>query len=217
MSDIQNPAPVPPESSTNPSHLPEASISAPADGPSKDALIKVSVAILKLRTCFSMFGSALEEFSLALAELAKLVPNPAPDTTSPPSPDACTTKNSLAPSAPGPCIPRPSSTPTENPSPSTGTAHHAKPTASTNAGKLFPKACRRRQAERIADLVGCDVADLRDAQYKPSEYYSPKVYVVGDDYFAASDKAPLYHVGEPWEALSNFRGETVWRSKMSKS
>lgn len=71
---------------------------------------------------------------------------------------------------------------------------------------------RRTQAEKIADLFGSDIADIREGRYQ--KYESPKVYVVGDNYYAASETKPRHNVGQPWQALKNFRDETIWESKV---
>jgi hypothetical protein len=76
---------------------------------------------------------------------------------------------------------------------------------------------KRSAAEKIADALGMDVADVREGHYQPAKYRRPSVYVVGDDYYAASDCAPNYCVGQPWERVESWRGDGVWCSKMEET
>jgi hypothetical protein len=76
---------------------------------------------------------------------------------------------------------------------------------------------KRSAAEKIADALGMDIADVRDGRYQPSKYPKPAVYVVGDDYYAVSDSAPRYCVGQPWERVSSWRGDDVWCSKIEET
>lgn len=75
---------------------------------------------------------------------------------------------------------------------------------------------RRTAVEKIADLTEADVGEIRDAQYKPGTLARPSVYVVGDDYYAASPNKPRHQVGQDWQRLETWRGDVVWCSKMTE-
>jgi len=75
----------------------------------------------------------------------------------------------------------------------------------------------RSPAERIADLTGSDLAEVKEGRYQPAKYSRPSVFVVGEDYYAAGDAMPKHQVGQPWKAQKTWRGDTVWESKMEDS
>jgi hypothetical protein len=68
--------------------------------------------------------------------------------------------------------------------------------------------------EKIGDLTGLEVGEVRDNSYKPCTFSRPSIYTVGDDYYAACDIKPKHHVGKEWELRKTFRGHNVWVSKM---
>lgn len=70
-------------------------------------------------------------------------------------------------------------------------------------------------AEKIADLLGADVSEVIAGKYCPFKYHSPAIYVVGDDYYAASESKPKYQVGQPWTLRKTWRGDSVWESLCS--
>ena len=84
-------------------------------------------------------------------------------------------------------------------------------------GKVAGMKTKRSAAEKIADALGLDIEEVREGLYHPSKYHKPSVYVVGDDYYAASVCAPTYCVGQPWERVFSWRGDDVWCSKMKET
>lgn len=70
-------------------------------------------------------------------------------------------------------------------------------------------------AEKIADLLGADIDEVKDWQYKPGTFASPSVYIVGDDYYAASRNKPRHQVGQGWTLRKTWRGDSVWESLCS--
>lgn len=129
--------PVPPLSFTKKDLPPEVSTSPSDDGRSRrEAVASLTKCTLKLQVTFSMLGSLLGEFSLALAALTKALPPDAMESTFLPLPDVSTLKSNLAPNASAPFMPPSSFTPTESELRSTGVVSDAKPTDS-KAGDVY--------------------------------------------------------------------------------
>jgi hypothetical protein len=72
---------------------------------------------------------------------------------------------------------------------------------------------RRSQAEKVADYLGSDIADVRAHRYQPSRYHSPQLFAFSCGYYCASDAPPRYPLGE-WQAAKNFRGESIYFIKL---
>lgn len=78
------------------------------------------------------------------------------------------------------------------------------------------KGPRRTAPEIIGFHFSMDIRDVTDGRYQPSRYYTPSVYVVGDDYYAApaDNRMPRHEVGQPWEFVASYYGRSIYRSKM---
>jgi len=76
------------------------------------------------------------------------------------------------------------------------------------------KTTKRSAAEKIADLTGCEIQEVREGRYNAGKLNSPSVFVVGEDYFAACESMPKHKVGQPWQRKTTFRGDVVWESLM---
>jgi len=76
---------------------------------------------------------------------------------------------------------------------------------------------RRTAAEIIAVHFCSDITDIRDGLY---QRYRPSVYVVGNDYYCApavGQKPPREAPGEPWRALAEYYGRTIYVSDVTRS
>lgn len=74
---------------------------------------------------------------------------------------------------------------------------------------------KRTAAEKVGDLTGCDIAEVREGRYRPGNLSNSSVFVVGEDYYAAHPTCPKHDVGQPWVKNETFRGDVVWVSKMA--
>lgn len=80
---------------------------------------------------------------------------------------------------------------------------------------LYDQVLGRSPAERIADLVGGCVEEIRASRYQG--LVGPYVFVVDGDYFSAGVNCPKHRVGQPWVKRQTWRGDIVWMSEMEVS
>jgi hypothetical protein len=74
---------------------------------------------------------------------------------------------------------------------------------------------RKSAAEKIADLIGFCIKDVKECVYQPCKYYKPKVYSIGNYYFCATDHLPAYSDFYNWEKKTTFRGDFVWQCNIN--
>jgi len=75
---------------------------------------------------------------------------------------------------------------------------------------------RHTAAERIAFLIGYDLAEMSDYRYQ-STRYTVAVYAIGDSYYCAPGPGKkLPDVGYNWEVVGESYGSTVYRADAHK-
>lgn len=79
-------------------------------------------------------------------------------------------------------------------------------------------------AERIAEVIGYDLAEMADYRYQSTRHRSA-VYTIGDFYYCSPAKAlkvkddltNLPHVGVVWRECGAFKGVKVYRGEMNSN
>lgn len=75
---------------------------------------------------------------------------------------------------------------------------------------------KRTSAERIAFLIGWDLADMADVRYQPSKYRTA-IYTYGNDYLACPRAvSDLPKDGFNWKPYGESYGRTVFISQLNQ-
>lgn len=71
---------------------------------------------------------------------------------------------------------------------------------------------RITSARAIAEVLGLDLADMKECRYQPTET-KQAIYSIANDYYAAGKK-PTDWCGHPWQEIGSYDGKPVYRSEM---
>lgn len=75
---------------------------------------------------------------------------------------------------------------------------------------------RRTSAERIAFIIGWDLADMAECRYQPSKHRTA-IYALGNDYFACPrSSTDLPKDGFNWKPYAESYGRTVYLSQVNQ-
>lgn len=75
---------------------------------------------------------------------------------------------------------------------------------------------RSSQAERVATVIGHDIADIRASEYQPG-MTAVKLYTPSHDYYCSPNRGQCPPKSRSWEQIGEAHGLPVYRSSGSES